>query len=125
MLRQKVAYQREHTGDAAQDRMQRQSQVVSGQVAACPFVAGKLKSLKFTAGTALVVNHGLGRPAGWFVVRGNYDGSGNYPRISESASQSGINQSVQVSLTADASCTVDVWFYPRASAYVDATGQSK
>lgn len=113
----RVPMRREHTGDAAADRMQRVAQQVAEQVGACPFISGRLKSLTFTAATALTVNHGLGTPAGWIVVRGNYDGTGNVARLAESGTsyQAALDQRNQISLVSDANCTVDIWFYPRAS----------
>jgi hypothetical protein len=107
---------------------QRQAQMVSRQVNACPFVTGVMRSVTFVAATAKVVNHGLGSPAAFFVARHNYDSASAYPRIVESAPaiQAGIDTKNQMFIVADAACTVDLWFYPLASKTIDtATGQSK
>lgn len=70
MLRTRVAFRREHTGDAAQDRVQRQAQQATQAVNALPFASGVWLRNVTIGTTDTVVNHGLGRvPRGYIVTR--------------------------------------------------------
>ena len=61
----------EHTGDRQLDAIQQERARVTRGVNGIPFARGRLLSLAFTAGVPLVVNHGLGEPVGFMVVRGD------------------------------------------------------
>lgn len=111
----RIAFQREHTGSALQDRVQRQTETLTKKVGDCPFIHGVMKSVSFTgAPSSVIVNHGLGEPAACMVARLNYHSSHNGPRFTE-GDQSGIDINNQLNVTADAICIVDLWFYPRSS----------
>ncbi|WP_169927132.1 hypothetical protein [Labilithrix luteola] len=125
MAATKFTLKREYTGDRQLDSMQQARNDIAGSLNNCPFVQGVLVSVSFTALTAKVITHSLGAPAACFVVRESYGGLQNAAQISESADQSGFDVNNQLRLVAAQSCTVDLWFYPRASKQIDtATGQS-
>lgn len=69
----KIAIRREHTGTAAGERIQRQAQDVARTLSRCPFLIGRLKSVRLDANVPLVIDHGLGSPAAFIVARHNYD----------------------------------------------------
>jgi len=122
----KFALKREHTGDRQLDSMQQARNDIANSLNSCPFVQGKLVSVKLTGLAQKVVTHSLGTPAACFVIRLSYDGLQNAAQISESADQTGIDENNQLRVVASQNCTVDLWFYPRASQQIDPnTGQSK
>lgn len=93
------------------NRTQTAVQQAMSVVKAVPFLSqgGSLVTNQvFTAGTAVAINHGLGRPyAGYFVlnVRGGYGSfqdSGN--------PNTGLNAQ-QITLKALNNCTADLWIY--------------
>lgn len=69
----KIAVRHEYTGTVVGERIQRQAQDAAGVLRRCPFVEGRMKSLRLEAGVPLVVDHGLGAPAAFIVARQNYD----------------------------------------------------
>lgn len=121
----KIAVRRVQTGDRQDESIQRPSRDVVGALNAFPFVKGRLFSVTFAASTAKTISHGLGVPAACMIVRQNYDGTGNVPRLGESstATQAKLDLNNQLSLVCDLACMLDLWFYPAASVFIDpATG---
>lgn len=124
----KVPFRREHTGNTQLDRVQAPAQNIIQLIGSVPFLAGgRLISVKLPHATPTTINHGLGSPAAFFVVRENYDGSGNTVDLAESATsaQTGLDLNNQLSIIASDACTVDLWVYPSASQIIPAgTSQS-
>lgn len=122
-LPKKVAFRREHTGDAHIDRAQRLAQATATAheqtktvLQACPFLIGKLVSVNFTiAGGTQIITHNLGVAAACIVVRQNYLVAALGGSITEDAGATGYDTANQQAMAATAICTVDLWFYPRAS----------
>jgi hypothetical protein len=95
-------------------------------LAMCPLLRGRLVSVTFPAATRKIVRHGLGVAAACFVVRMNYDPAQNSPTFTEDDDQAtDCDKTQQIAIIASAVCSVDLWFYPRASKDIDARqGQS-
>ncbi len=89
------------------------------QLSTIPFLRGKLISVNMPAGQYLVVNHALGVPAAFIVIRQNYNANelANHGLFESNPAASGIRvDERQFSiLGSDDACTLDLWFYPRAS----------
>lgn len=117
MTARRLGFHREHTGDRAADAIQSDRDRIAKTLNAFPFARGKLISVDLTGGVGTTINHGLGTPAACYIVRPNYDGSGNVVRIAESgtAYQAALDLNNQLSIVADVSGLLDLWFYPRAS----------
>ncbi len=106
------------------ERMQDDTADLGRTLRACPFIIGRLKSVRFDGGNK-VVNHGLGRPAAWIVVRSYEPGQGPGP-ITESSDQTGLDPKNQIRIFAHDVMVADLWFYPRASRPINlTTGQSE
>jgi hypothetical protein len=116
----KTAFRRQHTGSRVGDEMQRLPQEIQQQLQRCPFLIGRAISVKLAAATAFTVNHGIGRPAACLILRQNYDGTGNTAKLTESstATQASLDLNNQLSIVADVACWLDLWFYPRATSFV-------
>lgn len=107
-----------HTGDRLQSDIQARTRENTEAVNRVPFLRGRLVTCKFAAGgTYYTFTHALGVPAACFVIRQNYDAGGGAagPTFAENPNQTGVDQRNQLSLAANNICTVDMWFYPRAS----------
>lgn len=120
---------RQRVGDQVLEKVQDNTQDLTKTLGTCPFLMGRLVSVQLTGGTAKVVSHNLGTPAACFVIRMNYDAGGavNAPVFAESFPQpASLDLTKQLSVVASATCTIDLWFYPRASKVLDArTGISR
>ncbi len=118
--------ERTFTGDIGTDSIDQSRADLADVLRLCPFIRGRLVSVRFAAGVRKVVRHGLGVSAACIVVRPNYDGSGLPSRISEDAdATTGVDTRQQIALLSDETCAVDLWFYPRPSRTIDARqGQS-
>jgi hypothetical protein len=91
-----------------------------------PFLRGRTISVELTSLIDQTVDHGLGAPAAFMVIRQNYR-NGTKALVTESAPavQALIDERFQLSVVADINCTVDLWVYPRDSRVIDPlTGQS-
>lgn len=109
---------REATDDRATARREQTTIDLAANLNTIPFLRGKIVACKFTAaGTYYTFRHGLGVPAACFVIRQNYDAAGGAagPTFAENPSQAGLDTKNEISLVANNICTVDMWFYPRAS----------
>lgn len=118
---------REHFADRAQGAEASDRADVARRLNDCPFLLGRLISVKLASGVAKTLRHGLGVPAAFFVIRANYDGTGTVANVTESSTafQAKLDLTSQISIVASAACRVDLWVYPRASKPIDATtGQS-
>lgn len=127
MALKQLPARREVFDDRAQNAEARTRAELTDRLQRCPFIIGRIVSVKVTSGTTKTVRHGLGVPAAFIVVRQNYDGTGTQVNVTEaaSASQAKLDLSNQLAITPSATGKVDLWFYPRASRAIDATtGQS-
>jgi hypothetical protein len=117
---------REYSADRATAANDQSRQDLTRALGECPFLRGKLVSVFFaTGGVYQTITHGLGVLGACIVVRQNYAGNGAGPTFAENGSTSGLDVKNQISIAASAICTVDFWFYPRASKpVVSALGQS-
>lgn len=115
------------TGDPVQDRIDASRDELADLLRRCPFFFGRIVSVNFTAATPKLVTHRLGTPAACFVVRQDYGGAAAYPALIEAPLTTALgDESHQLGLLCEATCTLDLWFYPRASRPIDAnTGQSR
>lgn len=120
-----TTHRNEHTGSAPLDRIQANVRTLIERLKLVPFLfGGRLVSVTFAAATRKEVRHDLGTPAACIVVRLNYDSAQNGPRFAEHATRA-ADERTHLALVADAACTVDLWFYARASkALITASGQS-
>lgn len=123
----------EQTGNPQLDRIQANVRKLISMLRNIPFLwdrslvpylwGGKLISVTFaSAGTEQIIQHNLGVPAACFVVRENYNSLGamNKPAFAESVPQpTTIDPTTHLALIASAVCSVDLWFYPRASKEID------
>jgi hypothetical protein len=117
----RTADRREHTGDAQADRMQSVPNELVAMLRRCPFVVGRLVTVRFTAFTTKVVFHRLGVPAACIVVRRS-EGSGTIYEVPATTH----DPKNSLPLQCDTTSTWDLWFYPRSSRPIDnTTGQSK
>lgn len=113
------------TGDPVQDRIDAARDELADMLRRCPFLFGKLVSVKLETTTTKVVNHRLGVPAAFIVIRYDYFGAATYPALVE-ATVAGIDLNNQLAILANTACKLDLWFYPRSSLPIDpATGQSR
>lgn len=123
-------HRNEQTGGAGLDRIQANVRAFIASLRLVPFLfGGKLVSVTFTAGGAQkIVRHGLGVAAACFPIRWNYHAAAamNGPTFAEWVPQpTTVDPRESLALVASAACTVDLWFYPRASKTIDANlGQS-
>lgn len=121
----KFALKREHMANRQLDAVQQARNELAGALNDCPFIRGRLISVKLPGfNTYSVVTHKLGTPAAFMIVRHDYGGLEAGARPSEAADQSGIDPNNQIRITSTNTATVDLWFYPRASQTIDSTGQS-
>lgn len=105
---------RQHTGDRKIDAIQERIRRTESASNACPFSAGKLRSVQFT-NASRIVNHGLGTPAAFFVVRASYIGSTAIASLCEDADQTGLDPNNQIRIHSTTTTLVDLWFYPQSS----------
>lgn len=112
---------REQTGSPALERIQATSRDAISDVTRCPFLFGRLISVKLSGGVDKVIRHGLGVPARAMLVSFDYSGNTGSPALNESSAavQQPLDQRQDLAILANADCTVDVWFYPRASKTID------
>ena len=115
-----------YTADYTVSSIDRSREDLARMLALCPFIQGRLVSVRFVAGTRKVVRHGLGVAAACIVVRMNYDPAEAGPAFAEDSDQStGVDKTKQLALVASTACDCDLWFYARASLPIDAgQGQS-
>ena len=113
----KIGRTRSHTGDRQIDAVQAAAQRSADVANGCPFLRGVLRSVAFAGGTQKAVDHGLGVPAACIVVRQNYNVFSMTASLAEAlpAFQATLDVNTQLGLVTDLDCTLDLWFYPRAS----------
>lgn len=117
---------REHIDDPQLARVDQAREDLSRAIAQCPFLRGRLVSVAFSGSGSKAVRHGLGVPAAFIVIRQNYlSNAGPVYAESDATAQALVNQKQYLAVQVDRACTVDLWFYPRASKTVDVgQGQS-
>jgi hypothetical protein len=114
----------EYQADPSAARSQQAREDLARWLAAVPFLQGRLVSVTFANGVRKEVRHGLGGAAACIVVRQNYDSGSASVRVAEHGTRA-TDETTHLALVADAACTLDLWFYPRASKTIDAgQGQS-
>lgn len=106
-----------HTSDRLLSDIQARVRDIISALRLLPFLRGRLISVSLTASVGTTINHKLGVPAAFFVIRHNYNGAGTTVKITESATsfQTPLDANNQLSVVADTNCLLDLWFYPRAS----------
>lgn len=105
----RLAFRREHTGNASLDRVQAQAQRTATALNLLPFADGVwVRNQVITGGADTIVNHGLGRkPQGYIVTRST---AGVVVFESAAASQP-TDQTRQYALRASSTVTVDLWIF--------------
>ncbi len=117
---------REFLADPQLARVDQAREDLSRTIAMCPFLRGRLVSVTFAANTRKVVRHGLGVAAACLLIRQNYATAASKPALTEDADQTtNCDAKQQLAMQASTACSVDLWFYSRASVTIDASqGQS-
>ena len=117
---------REYVADPQLARVDQARDDLATLLRSIPFLRGRLVSVAFSGAGSKAVRHGLGVPAAFIVIRQNYlSNAGPVYAESDVAAQALVDQKQYLAVQVDRACTVDLWFYARASRKVDAgQGQS-
>lgn len=77
----------------------------------CDIFSGRrIVGVRLVSGTPTTIDHGLGRAIqGWFVCRGNYDGSGNWASYAEYPST--VDNTRQFVMWSSLNALVDLWVF--------------
>lgn len=105
-----IVHKNTRLGKLPEERVQENTRDLTRVLQACPFLVGRLKRIRF-ASAARVVNHSLGVPASFLVLR---DASGAGADFWEDADQTGIDIKKQLRINCNSDVVADLWLFPRA-----------